>query len=196
MGATSSFSNSSQNIPDKNQYIKKARKRLKLRHEKEKERHVRARAKTLPKCSFCKLTDHNKIKCPRISELLVHFKKVDDRRSFIERLCVSQPMLDPIDNVKTSTNALQNSNHVIAHKNIYAMAKSSTNSHRRLEMSQMFFTVATLSNENVSSLRKETLVNGGELEHYIHNTANIKDRLLLDGTQYNTMSSMFKMRNA
>ena len=60
----------------------------------------------------------------------------------------------------------------------------------------MFFTVSTLSNENVSSLRKETLVNGGELEHCAHNTAKIKDRLSLDGTQSNAVSSMFKMRNA
>ena len=126
---------------------------------------------------------------------MIHYKKVDDRRIFIERLCASQPILDPIDNIQTSTNALQNTNHIIAHKEIYAMAKSSTNAYRRLEMSQIFFTLTILSSENASLLKKEILVSGGELEHYIHNTANIKDRLLLDGTQSNTMSSIFKMRN-
>ena len=193
LSTNSSFNNTNQVIPDKNSLKKRSRVRLKPRHEREKQKFVRARQSTIPKCSFCKGINHNKRACPRMSELLGYYKIVDDRRSFIDRICTSQPILDPIENLQTSSDALKNTHHVIVHKEIYAIAKSET--YGRLDMSQMFFTVTLLSVDNATEVKKEIIVYGGDLERYIHNTTTIKDRLLLDGTQSNTMSSKFKMRN-
>ena len=194
MEGNNAFDNSKMIIPNQQSLMKKHKKRIQPTHEIQR-RKAKKRITNKATCSFCGYEGHQTSTCPTRSELEAKYRKITDKYSFLEYLRNDVLILDPDDELEVITDIVERTHHLVIHREIYAKKQNLDGYYSGMSLNEMLFTISLLSKDNGSVIHDRIVVNGEDIESYIHQTIKIHTRLIFDDTRiYGICNKKFHQR--